>query len=50
MDDGRTTFIEDLTDIINKHGKNFQCNTPDYILAIYLKNCLDAYKCAVSSL
>ncbi len=47
MDDGMGTFVEDLTDVINRHGKDSHCGTPDYILAIYLDECLDAYGYAV---
>ncbi len=47
MDDRMNTFVDDLTDVINRHGKNSECDTPDYILAIYVDECLDAYRYAV---
>lgn len=40
-------FIKDLRDIINKHCKENDSNTPDYILADYLEVCLTAFTIAV---
>jgi len=39
-------FKANLTDIINKHGIENESNTPDYILAKYLYNCLQAFEIA----
>lgn len=40
-------FKKDLESIINKHGWDNICNTPDFILANYLYWCLSAYHIAV---
>lgn len=37
------TFEQDLVHIINKHSKESGSNTPDYILAEYMGNCLKAF-------
>ena len=42
-------FKKDLVTIINKHSMESQSNTPDFILAEYLVNCLYAYNKAVSN-
>jgi len=36
-------FKHDLQDLINKHCIENASNTPDFILAQYLVNCLDTY-------
>ena len=41
--DGKT-FEQDLTNVINFHSEGHRLNTPDYILASYLINCLHAYE------
>ncbi len=41
-------FRIELTELINKHSKENDSNTPDYILANYLSNCLDAFAIAVA--
>ena len=41
------TFREELTGLLNKHSMENAGNTPDYILASYLYNCLHAYNAAV---
>ena len=33
-------FLRELENLINKHSKENDSNTPDYILAEYLNNCL----------
>lgn len=38
-----TTFEEKLRSAINKHSKENDSNTPDFILAEYLLQCLDAF-------
>ena len=40
-------FREDLTDLINKHSKENGSDTPDFILARYLENCLEAFDIAL---
>ena len=37
------TFLQELTDLINKHNIESQSNTPDYILADYLNHCLAVF-------
>jgi hypothetical protein len=36
-------FISELRDLINKHSMENASNTPDFILAQYLTNCLQAW-------
>jgi hypothetical protein len=43
------TFLEELASLINKHCKENKSNTPDYVLAEYLKSCLSAFDIAVNS-
>jgi len=42
-----TEFWDDLEELINKHSLENASNTPDWILAQYLKGCLDAFNKAV---
>lgn len=35
-------FLQELTQLINKHSKENGSNTPDFILADFLSSCLDA--------
>ena len=37
------TFEKELEIIINKYSKENESNTPDFILAQYLTNCLAAF-------
>jgi len=41
------SFEKELTELINKHSLDSDSNTPDWVLAEYLTNCLRAYKLAV---
>jgi hypothetical protein len=41
------TFENELEAVINKHSKENESNTPDFILAQYLVACLAAYNIAV---
>lgn len=41
------TLKEDLQDVINRHSLENHSNTPDFILAEYLLNCLQAYRVAI---
>jgi hypothetical protein len=43
------SFIQEIERVINKYCKENDCNTPDFILAEYLHNCLDAYTQATKS-
>lgn len=40
------SFIEDLEQLLNKHCKDNQANTPDFILAKYLDLCLQNFMIA----
>lgn len=40
-------FLEELTHLINKHSQENESNTPDFILAIYLKGCLATFSEAI---
>lgn len=42
-----TSFEEELTKLINRHSIENQSDTPDFILAQYVRNCLHAYNVAV---
>jgi hypothetical protein len=42
------TFDEELQQLINKHSQENISNTPDFILATYLANCLKAFNQAVT--
>jgi len=41
--DKEVTFIEELRVLINKHNLENESNTPDFILAQYVVNCLEAF-------
>lgn len=38
------TFDKELEDLLNKYSKDAETNTPDFILAHYLKLCLLAWQ------
>ena len=40
-------FIRDLSAVINKYGKENDSNSPDFILAEYIEECLNSYARAV---
>lgn len=42
------TFQEELSMLLNKHSQENDSNTPDFILAEYLKNCLNAFNLATN--
>ena len=42
-------FEKELEQLINRYSRENYSNTPDFILARYLKSCLDAFDCAVRS-
>lgn len=39
----RDSFEKELRSSINYHGKDSEANTPDYVLAQYLVQCLDHF-------
>jgi hypothetical protein len=41
-------FQKDLETLLNKHSREAPSNTPDFILAVYLMNCLMAFDSAVT--
>ena len=41
------TFEEELAEVINRHSVDAECNTPDYVLARYIKDILGAYSKSV---
>lgn len=42
-----TAFMDDIQDVINRHSAENISNTPDFILAQYLDQCLNAFDVAV---
>jgi len=43
-----SNFEKELQDLLNRHSKENESNTPDFILASFLVDCLDAYTSASS--
>lgn len=43
-----TLFRVDLEHLLKRHGREGKSNTPDFILATYLSNCLLAFADAVN--
>lgn len=43
-----TDFYDELVTLINKYSQERHSNTPDYLLADYMINCLTAYEKAVT--
>lgn len=41
------TFEKELEELINRHSKEADSGTPDFLLAEYLTACLEAYNNAV---
>lgn len=41
------SFERELSALINRYNKESKSNTPDFVLAEYLKNCLLAFEKAV---
>lgn len=41
------TFKEELKELINKHSKENASNTPDFILAEFMNDCLTSFDNAV---
>lgn len=44
---GKTDLVTALTELINEYSLENASNTPDFILAQYLLDCLNAYNKAV---
>ena len=42
------TFEKDIRDAINRHSQENLSNTPDFILACYLMDCMNAFDMAVN--
>jgi hypothetical protein len=40
------SFEQDLAEVINRHSRESNSNTPDFILATYMNNCLKAFNTA----
>lgn len=45
----KKTFLSELEILINRFSKENGSNTPDFLLAMYLNDCLKAYDRAVTS-
>lgn len=43
-DDTRADVVREFAQTINKHSLENGSDTPDFILAEYLMNCLESYK------
>jgi hypothetical protein len=46
--DRRQTFERDLARLLNRHCMEMGSNTPDFVLAQFLNQCLVAFDCAVN--
>jgi len=42
-----SAFEKDIAEVINRHSEESGSNTPDFILARYLSDCLESYNRAV---
>lgn len=49
LEDPKLTFEKELTELINKYSIENPSKTPDYILAKYVKNCLEVFSKTVMS-
>jgi hypothetical protein len=38
------SFLKELEQLLNRHSIDNDCNTPDFVLAEYLIDCLNAYR------
>ena len=45
--EGEQTFERELAAVINRHSQENASNTPDFILAQYMRGCLEVYNLAV---
>lgn len=44
-----TQLQKELSELLNRHSEENRSDTPDFILAAYLINCLNAYNSAVNA-
>jgi len=44
----RDALIHDMTELLNTYSMEQESDTPDFILAEYLVNCLDAFSVAAA--
>lgn len=44
---GPSEFVQELESVINRHSMENASGTPDFVLAIFLGNCLDAFNTAI---
>lgn len=42
-----SSFYKDFENLLNRHGKDNETHTPDYLLTDYLIGCLDNYKITI---
>ena len=42
-----SSFETEICGLINRYSKENESNTPDFVLAQYISNCLDAFNIAV---
>lgn len=42
-------FEKELAGLLNRHSKDTEINTPDYILASYLAECLELFRMTVKA-
>jgi len=38
-----SNFLPELRELLNKHSKEGVSDTPDFVLACYLRDCLDTF-------
>lgn len=44
-----TTLEQEIAELLNRHSVENDSNTPDFILAAYVVECLDAYARAIKA-
>ena len=44
-----SAFLDDLRALLNRHSAESHSNTPDFILAAFLSNCLSAWGAGVNA-
>lgn len=44
-----TPFQHELQELINRHSMEGKSNTPDFILALYLRDCLELFSRTVTA-
>jgi hypothetical protein len=42
-----STFEQELASLLNKYSIENESNTPDFILAMLIRNCLTAFGCVI---